>query len=634
MESKSDVFKLLRRILQSILAVTGLVMLFGLLSTNPEEQLTVSGEKRNFSQYITMRDGVEIAIDVWLPAGLESEQQIPTLLRTTRYIRAFQTGFMRRIALGLGLENIHPMLQLFNSNGYALVLIDARGSGASSGSRKVEIAPEEVADMGDIVDWIVRQKWSNGKVGAFGVSYVGTTSEMLLINQRKAVKAVLPLFSDFDGYSGLIRPGGVLSREFIRHWAAGNQLSDSNNICGKQNWFNCLLSKSWFKGIKPVDSDDQGRQLATIIERRNNYDINETVESSVFIDDVVADMTLKDNFPSGHGKRISQTNVPMQVWVSWLDAATVDGAIARYNSFSNPQQLIIVPFNHGGSKNANPYQEKRSTPEPSRLEQYQQRIEFLDQILKSDHSQQIESQIKYFTMGENKWKTTKSWPPKGIVKHVMYLNTGGRLTKKQPTIATGSDTYRVDFSATTGSENRWLANLSGSRDIVYFNRYEEDKKLLVYDSTPLLEDTEITGVPIVTLQVSSTHADGAFYVYLEDVAPDGKVTYITEGILRASHSKLSTESPPFYIEGPYHSFKRQDRILLEKGVITEMKIGLITTSVLVKSGHKIRIAIAGHDKSVFERIPLLGIPEIDIHRSRNYSSFIELPIMAKTIPAE
>ncbi len=45
----------------------------------------------------------------------------------------------------------------------------------------------------------------------------------------------------------------------------------------------------------------------------------------------------------------------------------------------------------------------------------------------------------------------------------------------------------------------------------------------------------VTGTPIVTLQVSSTHEDAAFLVYLEDVAPDGRSRYITEGGLRAVH---------------------------------------------------------------------------------------------------
>jgi uncharacterized protein len=70
----------------------------------------------------------------------------------------------------------------------------------------------------------------------------------------------------------------------------------------------------------------------------------------------------------------------------------------------------------------------------------------------------------------------------------------------------------------------------GGHDVIYSDRSEEDKRLLIYTGSPLERDTEITGSPIVTLVLSSSHSDGALHVYLEDVALDGRVTYITEGI--------------------------------------------------------------------------------------------------------
>jgi len=57
--------------------------------------------------------------------------------------------------------------------------------------------------------------------------------------------------------------------------------------------------------------------------------------------------------------------------------------------------------------------------------------------------------------------------------------------------------------------------------VVYPDRAEEDRRLLTYTSKPLEEDTEITGHPVVTLYVTSTATDGAFFVYLEDVDEAG-----------------------------------------------------------------------------------------------------------------
>jgi uncharacterized protein len=49
----------------------------------------------------------------------------------------------------------------------------------------------------------------------------------------------------------------------------------------------------------------------------------------------------------------------------------------------------------------------------------------------------------------------------------------------------------------------------------------------------------------------------------------------------------------------------------------------------VKKGHRLRIAIAGHDKGTFARIPLQGSPTIAVQRNRLNLSWIELPVVAR-----
>ncbi len=78
--------------------------------------------------------------------------------------------------------------------------------------------------------------------------------------------------------------------------------------------------------------------------------------------------------------------------------------------------------------------------------------------------------------------------------------------------------------------------------------------------------------------------------------------------------------------GPNHSFKRQDGALLIPGETTEIKIGMQATSVLIKKGHKIRIAIAGSDDSTFDRIAENEHPVIEVQRNNIVSSNIELPL--------
>ncbi len=144
----------------------------------------------NEARYLTMRDGVRIAIDVWLPPARSAP--IPALIRATRYWRAL--GVTDRFPADSNLEEATAVTDA----GYARVLVDVRGTGASFGTWSSPWAPAEVADLGEVVDWIVAQSWSNGRVGAYGVSYEGNTAEFVGTVGREAVKAVVPRFDDFE----------------------------------------------------------------------------------------------------------------------------------------------------------------------------------------------------------------------------------------------------------------------------------------------------------------------------------------------------------------------------------------------------------------------------------------------------
>jgi putative CocE/NonD family hydrolase len=164
-------------------------------------------------------------------------------------------------------------------------------------------------------------------------------------------------------------------------------------------------------------------------------------------------------------------------------------------------------------------------------------------------------------------------------------------------------------------------------DTWYPDRRVKDLELLVYQSVPLAEDMEITGYPVIHLNLSSTHSDGAFFVYLEDVSPTGIVTYVTEGVLRGIHRKVSEEPSAWKRPIPYHSYLAADAEPMVPGEVFELAIGLEPTSFLFKEDHRIRVAIAGHDASAFRRIPAEGTPELRVQRNSRYPSYIELPVI-------
>jgi putative CocE/NonD family hydrolase len=582
---------------------------------------------RNQSLYVTMRDDVRIAIDVWLPAGITDGESIPTLMQATRYWRAMQHTSGR-----FEDDNRYALANRVNEAGYAFVFVDARGSGASFGSRAYERSVEEATDYGEIVDWIIDQSWSNQRVGAFGVSYAGNTAELLTINRHPAVKAIAPLFNDFDNFGHLAFPGGAFTNGTLDRWGAVVDRMDRNALCELRNvsGADCDELRETWLGVKPVDEDVDGTLLKQAVEEhQRNVHVYLAAQNYQYRDDSWGEGGVVNagflGSPAGHLPAIEESGVAMFVRAGWQDAATVNGTLGRYMTIGNPQQVYIGPWDHGASRDADQFHPDDTPVSPTRDEQYAQTFEFFDRYLK-DGGEPVESSITYYTLGADRWSTTTTWPPAGFTDETWFLGPGESLSSQEPESDAGADDYEVDFDVTTGRHNRWFTNNGGGGDVVYGDRRDMDSRLLTYTSAPFDKDREITGHPIVTLFVRSTHDDGLFIAYLEDVAPDGRVTYITEGQLRAIMRKSADEPPLYWKAGPHHSQLRADAMPLVPGEVAELNFELWATSVLIRKGHRLRIAIAGADKDTFAHYPLDGgKPTVTVERNSRNPSSVVLP---------
>ncbi len=86
---------------------------------------------RPTSSYVTMADGCRLALDVYLPNG-DASRRWPTVLILTPYVRRFE------LEPGSNIEsspNTYRYREMFVPRGYAVVVVDARGTGASFGTR-------------------------------------------------------------------------------------------------------------------------------------------------------------------------------------------------------------------------------------------------------------------------------------------------------------------------------------------------------------------------------------------------------------------------------------------------------------------------------------------------------------------
>jgi putative CocE/NonD family hydrolase len=482
--------------------------------------------------------------------------------------------------------------------------------------------------MTEIVDWIISQPWSDGNVGGYGISYVGTTAELLATTNHPAVKAVIPMFNHPDGYTDIAFPGGVLNERFIREWGHFDNVLDRNEIPAEFGF----LGRLFVKGVKPVDNDHDRRMLTEAV--KDHYANGNVYEMALELScrdhyDQKSGICVDDITIAKHKEQLKRSQTVIFGWGSWMDGGTADAVIRRFLTYDQAYKAVIGAWEHGGRYHASPYQAPNLPANPKVPEQWLEMLHFFDEHLKgSPDGESPERTLYSFTRGEEKWKTTGVWPVEDTINTRWYLAEDNTLSQDKPITDSGDDNYIVDFEASTGDKNRWFS-MNGVYDqtVEYPERSKQDKHILSYTSETLTEDTEITGYPVVTLFVTSTETDGALYVYLEDVRQDGHISYITDGQLRLIHRKISNENPTYNLQIPYHTFKSADILPLVPGEVVEVSFGLLPTSVLIKKGHRIRISIAGHDEGTFERIPETGIPEITVYRNRIFPSNIVLPVI-------
>lgn len=231
------------------------------------------------SQYLTMRDGVKIAIDLYLPEGLKPGDKLPCVVLSTRYWRSIQFKPSANASRnGLREQGIAGELKrMLVTRGYAWVEVDARGSGASFGNRVWDLDPLEVADGAEIADWIVKQPWSSGKIGTAGSSYTGGTAFRFLVNRHPAVKAAVVMNAEFDNFVDNLLPGGIPHTWWHDDW--GRYTADLDRGVSRN---------PRALGVRPVDEDSDGAMLAAALrDHRDNYNYKT----------IVGRLTYRDEFP-------------------------------------------------------------------------------------------------------------------------------------------------------------------------------------------------------------------------------------------------------------------------------------------------------------------------------------------------
>jgi len=574
------------------------------------------------SYYVTMDDGVRLAVNVYLPKGLKKGEKIPAVLYQTRYWRAvgFKWPFNWFMTMVPSTDNFPPLN--FVKYGYALVTVDVRGSGASEGHKMLTMADmREVLDGKNIVDWIVAQDWCSGNVGATGVSYIGNTALYLLYNKHPNVKAIVPTYSLWDLYDDVSAPGGLYFHQFLSNYGDFCEGLDQGKLPESRKKGGAKLATYGVQRVKGYSKRDMepiwAEHTCNIYQRKEGgtayfMDDTFTIDKSLYVKDVLTPYLLSDRF--------RQSGAAVYSWSGWWDAAFAHAAVRQFiNLDDGRNRLRLGPWNHGGGANVSP-----TNAGPSQFDDVKEIVRFFDYHLKGiDNGLASSPRVNYYTMGENKWKTSDTWPPT-TERSNLYLAGGGKL-QWQPQAVLAPTHYEVDTTHGLGPGCRWNFN-TASVGNTYKDESAEDSITLVFKGEVLKEAVEVTGHPQVNIYLKSATQEGSIFVYLEDVDESGKAWKVTDGQLNFLHRKLH-DAPVHYKDCvPYRGFRSVDAALMDTTKVEYLSFDMLPTSHLFLPGHRMQIRLAGVDVDNFKMVYTdKGVWEV--YHDSEFRSHVELPIV-------
>lgn len=574
------------------------------------------------SYYVTMDDGIRLAVNVYLPKGLKKDEKIPAILFQTRYWRAvgLKWPFNTLVDMVPHTSNF-PVLE-FPKYGYGLVTVDVRGSGASEGEKTLTLCDmREVLDSKNMLDWIVQQPWCDGNIGATGVSYIGNTALYALYNQHPNLKAIVPTYSLWDLYDDVSAPGGIYFHQFISQYGDFCETLDQNTIPPTRNSRGAKLSYGVerVKGYSAKDMEKVWQQHTCNHYHRTEGGTAEymddvyTLNGSFRVKDVLSPHLFADN--------IRNSGAAIYSWSGWWDAAFSHAAIRQFINLDNGQnRMRIGPWNHGGGANVSP-----SMARASQHDDVKEVVRFFDFYLKGmDNGLDKSPRIYYYTMGEDVWKTADSWPIPANRKK-LYLGADENADWTASSSQDSFTKYVVDTTHSIGADCRWNFDTS-HHGISYRNASSEDSITLVFTAPILSEDVEVTGHPQVNLYVKSSTSDGSVFAYLEDVDENGNVWKVTDGQFRFVHRKVLEEAPHYKDVVPYHSFKKSDAMPMDTSKVELVSFDMLPTSHLFKKGHRIQIRLAGVDTYNFKNLYPNG-GSWEVHHDPEHPTSVELPII-------
>lgn len=578
---------------------------------------------------VPMRDGIGLSTDIYRPKGAKGP--LPTIFMRTPYNmeKPFEDEMLYTIE---GLKR-----------GYAIVFQNERGRYFSEG--KFEILGHPQTDGYDALSWIAKQPWSNGKVGTVGCSSSAEWQLALAAMNHPAHAAMIPMAAG----AGIGKVG--------RFYEQGNLFTG-----GVQR---SLFTVWIYETDNPLRAQLPSGLPAETRARIADYNDLDAAKPPVDWPQQIRHLPVAETLsdlgePKGTFERLTKRTpaspewsqgglyqettgwgVPALWFNSWYDVSigpnmelfnhirtTSPDAEARDNQYA-----VIGPNAHCefDKLSSDTVVGERSMGD-ARFDVTAEVFGWFDRWLKGEKAayKADTPHVRYYAMGENRWKASAKWPPADAKPLRLYLDSAGKANSlygdgvllEQAPAGDSRDSFVYDplnpVDTLGGGDccNGGLIKAGASDQ----RKLEARQDVLVYSTPPLPAKMEVSGFVNAVLNVSSSAKDTDFAVKLVDVAPDGTAYIIGDTILRAR-----------YREG-------YDRpVFMQPGGIYTLRPTPITTSIVFGKGHRIRIEVTSSNFPKFYRNLNTGGDNVTettaivatntVHHSRDHPSYIELPVV-------
>jgi putative CocE/NonD family hydrolase len=590
---------------------------------------------------VPMRDGVRLYHIIFFPKG-KPRQNLPTvIIRIPYLIDALHLSFA-------------PFVASFLAHDYAVVWEYERGRFFSEGTYTYLVRTAE--DGTDLIGWIAKQPWSNGKVGAIGCSSSAEEQHRLNAANIPGLAAVVPMASG----AGIGRVGAY--NEMGNFYRGG-----AVHLTGWVGWYYGVGSGNPARPVFPptysradmIRIHDQWNLFPEI--RINNTKVDSafsTLPINQIMNVLGAPPSDFDNFvnrlpndprwkDTEFGSAEDHNSAPALYINSWYDisigpnVAMFEHAVknAATESARNDTRMIIAPTLHCAQLGATEHTVvgERDMGD-ARLDYIALVQDWFDHFVKGINNDVTKQpRVRAYMMGSNQWRTYDTWPPKEAHEVTYYLDSDGgantrfgdgRLTAGKPVKATEDRfTYDPMTPVPTYGGGTWCCYshsvfTAGEQAGAYDQSgIEMRADVLVYTTPPLTQPVEVAGPIKVTLYLSSDRKDTDLTIKLLDVDASGHAYMLDETIQRVR-----------WREG-------WDRpVFMQPGQVYKVELSPLTTSNAFLPGHRIRVEVSSSNFPLFERNLNTGGNNYDekdplvahnvIHHGPQHPSVIVLPVVS------